>query len=68
MQKDTNIDGIDFGPIACLVGRWEGEKGMDVSPESDGSSEESPFHETIDISVVGDVTNADKQTLADKVM
>lgn len=64
MSKDTIIDGIDFGPIACLVGTWKGEKGMDIAPEEDGSIEESPFTETLIFSVVGDVTNAEKQTLA----
>ena len=64
MSNTTVIDGVDFGPIACLVGTWKGEKGMDISPESDGSTEENPYTETLIFSVVGDVTNADKQTLA----
>ena len=64
MSNETMIDGIDFGPLVCLIGSWKGEKGMDVAPEADGSNEDNPFWETIDFSVVGDVTNADKQTLA----
>ncbi|NRB39563.1 MAG: FABP family protein [Pseudomonadales bacterium] len=64
MSTDTIIDGLDFGPIACLVGTWKGEKGMDVSPEEDGSKVESTYNETIVFTVVGDVTNAGKQTLA----
>ncbi len=60
----TIIDGIDFGPIACLIGSWKGEKGMDISPEKSGESEASAFTETLTFSVVGDVTNAGTQKLA----
>jgi len=54
---------IDFGPLAALIGTWQGDKGMDVSPEPDGT-EETPYYETIVFEVVGDVTNAGKQTLS----
>ena len=63
-MSNTMIDGVDFGPLAFLPGLWKGEKGMDIAPESDGSTEENPFHEEILFEVVGDVTNAGKQTLA----
>ena len=56
------IDGIDYGPLAALVGTWEGDKGMDISPEPDGT-EESPYFETIACDAAGDVTNAESQTL-----
>lgn len=55
--------GIDFGPLAALIGTWEGDSGMDVAPEPDGS-EENPYYETIVFEAVGDVTNAESQTLA----
>ena len=54
---------IDYGPLAALIGTWQGDKGMDVSPEPDGT-EENPYYETIVFEAVGDVTNADEQTLA----
>jgi hypothetical protein len=56
-------DGIDYGPLAGLVGGWEGDKGLDVAPEPDGS-EESPYTETLVFTAIGDVTNAESQTLA----
>jgi len=56
------IDGIDYGPLAALVGTWQGDKGMDVAPEPDGA-EESPYFETIVCEAAGDVTNAESQTL-----
>lgn len=51
-----------FGPLFPLIGKWEGDKGMDVSPEKDGE-EMSPYFETITIEPVGDATNAEEQTL-----
>jgi hypothetical protein len=51
-----------FGPLAALIGTWEGSKGMDVSPEPDGM-EASPYYETLSFDAVGDVTNAEEQTM-----
>ena len=31
---------IDYGPLAGLIGTWKGDKGMDVSPEPEGTEEE----------------------------
>jgi hypothetical protein len=56
-------DGVDYGPLAGLVGTWKGDKGMDISPEPDGT-EENPYYETIEFEAAGDVTNAESQTLA----
>ena len=25
----TVVDGLDYGPLACLVGTWRGEEGLD---------------------------------------
>jgi hypothetical protein len=63
-MNDSNIiDGISYGPLAALAGVWKGDKGMDVSPEPDGQ-EESPYFETITFEAIGDVNNAERQTLA----
>ncbi len=63
MNENNQIPDIDFGPLSYLIGSWQGDKGLDVSPEPDGQ-EESPYHETLDYTVVGDVTNAESQKLA----
>lgn len=60
----TIIDGINYGPLALLVGKWAGDKGMDVAPESDGTVEENPFYEELVFDAAGNVTNADRQELA----
>ncbi len=54
---------IDYGPLWGLIGVWKGDKGLDVAPEPDGT-ENNPYHETIAFSAIGDVTNAESQTLA----
>lgn len=54
---------VDYGPLSGLIGRWQGDRGMDVSPEPDGS-EESPYYEAIDFEAAGDLENAESQKLA----
>jgi hypothetical protein len=54
---------VDYGPLTGLIGTWQGDKGMDVAPEPDGS-EENPYYETIVFGAAGNVTNAGSQTLS----
>ncbi len=62
MSEVTTIDGVDYGPLAVLVGTWTGDKGVDKAPEPDGE-ERSLFYETIIFEAIGYVDNAEKQTL-----
>jgi hypothetical protein len=62
-MSETVIDGIDYGPLACLIGTWKGDSGMDVAPEPD-DTENNPYYETIRFEAAGDVTNAEEQTLS----
>lgn len=57
------IESIDYGPLKELVGVWQGDKGVDVSPEPAGL-ENNPYYETLTFSPVGDITNAESQVLA----
>ncbi|MDX1734797.1 MAG: heme-binding beta-barrel domain-containing protein [Halioglobus sp.] len=63
MGEQTTIEGVDYGPLAVLIGTWRGDKGMDVAPEPDGD-EHNAYYETIVFEAAGDVTNAEQQTLA----
>jgi hypothetical protein len=63
MSDHTIIDGINYGPLAALVGTWQGDKGVDRAPEPDGE-ERNPYYETLTFVAAGDVTNAEKQTLS----
>jgi len=52
-----------FGPLAALIGTWEGDQGLDVSYSYDKKAViETPYRETATFNVVGDVANGD-QTL-----
>ena len=63
MSEHTVIEGIDYGPLAALIGVWQGDKGVDRAPEPDGE-ERNPYYETISFEAAGDVTNAEQQTLS----
>jgi len=52
---DTNIE-KNLGPLAGLVGTWEGDQGLDVSIQSHGP-EETPFRERITFEPLGPVVN-----------
>jgi hypothetical protein len=54
---------VDYGPLTNLIGNWQGDKGLDVAPEPKGS-ETHPYYESIFFEAIGDVTNAEEQTLA----
>ncbi len=58
----SNEEKAAFGILANLIGVWEGDKGLDVSPEKVGE-EKSPYFETLTIEPVGDATNAGERTL-----
>ncbi len=52
-----------FGPLAALIGTWEGDKGINVSYDYDKKEIiETPYTETAVFNIVGDVTNGN-QTL-----
>ena len=38
MNEDTTINGVNYGPLAALLGTWEGDKGTDRAPEPDGEA------------------------------
>lgn len=58
-----DIDSEKFnGALFPLIGIWEGNKGIDISPEPDGE-EKAAYFETITIAPVGDAVNAEEQTL-----
>ncbi len=63
MSKDSIIDGIDYGPLAQLIGKWQGDKGLDIAPEPD-DEERNAYFETITFEAIGTTSNAESQTLA----
>jgi len=63
MSKCTTIDGVNYGPLAVLIGVWKGDKGVDRAPEPN-SEERNPYYETITFEAAADVDNAEEQVLA----
>lgn len=59
----SQSNAVDYGPLQSLIGVWRGDRGMDIAPDPDGT-EENPYYETIVFQAIGDVTNAEQQTLA----
>lgn len=45
-----------LGPLAALVGRWEGNEGVDIAPAHDGSKE-THYQERISFEPIGPVNN-----------
>lgn len=63
MTGASIIDGVDYGPLAGLIGTWKGDKGVDRAPEP-GGEERNLYYETILFEACGDVDNAQEQVLA----
>ncbi|MFT5483943.1 MAG: hypothetical protein ACI9GW_002602 [Halieaceae bacterium] len=61
-MNNTVIAGVDYGPLAPLIGVWQGAMGMDVAPEPN-SDEHNPYDETLIYVAAGDVTKPEEQTL-----
>ncbi len=61
-MSDTAEDSMNYGPLAGLIGTWQGDKGLDVAPEPEGQ-EVNPYYETIVFEGIGDVCNAETQRL-----
>lgn len=58
-----DINNLDFGPLAVLLGTWKGTSGTDVAPDPDGK-EENAYYETITFEAIDTVvSNAEKQKL-----
>ena len=57
------IDGVDYGPLYPLIGRWAGSHGMDVAPDPDEGSEHSEYSDELVFVPAGPADNADEQDL-----
>ena len=57
------IDGIDYGPLAQLVGKWVGNKGLDKAPDINANPDESYYTDELVFTLAGAAENAEKQQL-----
>ncbi|MEZ8080256.1 heme-binding beta-barrel domain-containing protein [Enterovibrio norvegicus] len=71
-KSEDIINGINFGPLAQLVGTWKSDNpgGVDVSPaqantaQGEGAPAATPLYEVMTFEVAADATNASEQYLA----
>lgn len=59
----NTVDETNYGPLAHLIGSWQGNKGEDIAPEPDGT-EENSYYENITFKGLGETENADSQVLS----
>jgi len=60
---NTIIDGIDYGPLAQLVGIWKGASGVDSAPDVQANPDITAFTDEIVFTVSGAAENAEEQNL-----
>ncbi len=59
---NTVIDGVDYGPLAQLLGTWWGDRGLDIAPEPVGEDAEA-YYDQITFTPSGPADNAKEQDL-----
>ncbi|MEH6503838.1 MAG: heme-binding beta-barrel domain-containing protein [Cycloclasticus sp.] len=59
----TVIDGVDYGPLAQLLGKWVGNKGLDNAPDANANPDLSKFTDEMTFSISGPAENAEEQEL-----
>jgi hypothetical protein len=57
------IDGIDYGPLTQLLGRWVGNRGLDVAPDANAQPDKSAYTDELSFDVAGFAENAEEQAL-----
>lgn len=60
---NTTIDGIDYGPLALLLGKWIGNKGLDIAPDNNADPDKNSYTDELTFTVAGSAENAEEQEL-----
>ncbi len=55
------IDGVDYGPLARLLGRWVGDKGLDNAPDANANPDRTAFTDELVFVPSGPAENAEEQ-------
>lgn len=59
----TIIDGVDYGPLAQLLGRWVGNKGLDNAPDINAEPDKTAYTDELVFSIAGSAENGEEQNL-----
>jgi hypothetical protein len=57
------INGVDYGPLAQLLGKWVGTLGLDIAPDADAQPDNNAFFDEINFFPAGPAENAEEQQL-----
>ncbi len=57
------IDGIDYGPLAQLIGKWVGNNGIDNAPDAQANPDKTLYADELIFSPAGRAENAEEQEL-----
>ena len=60
---NTIIDGIDYGPLAQLLGKWIGNKGLDNAPDANAEPDKNAYTDELTFTLAGAAENAEEQEL-----
>ena len=60
---NTIIDDVDYGPLAQLLGKWVGNKGLDTAPDAKANPDKTTFTDEMTFSVAGPAENAEEQNI-----
>ena len=55
------INGVDYGPLAQLLGQWIGNKGLDNAPDSNANPDKTGFTDELKFTIAGPAENAEEQ-------
>jgi len=58
---NTVIDEVDYGPLAQLIGRWVGNKGLDTAPDANANPDKTAFTDEMIFTASGPAENAEEQ-------
>ncbi len=61
---NTTIDRIDYGPLAQLIGKWIGNRGLDNAPDANADPDLSDYTDELTFTLAGRAENAEEQELA----
>jgi len=59
----TIINEVDYGPLAQLIGKWVGNKGLDNAPDANANPDDTSSTDQITFTVSGPAENAEEQKL-----
>jgi hypothetical protein len=57
------INNVDYGPLAQLVGKWIGDRGLDNAPDADANPDKSAYTDEINFTISGPAENAEEQNV-----